>query len=136
MRPPRCALRFALLISLLLASCDGGGGGLEIRNEPIAPNCTPAAGQFPSGLAMLSAGAGRATVVQFNPPGVAVYGLDAERPAPLAARNIGTDSDGDGVDDESASEILFPSPINGVVPVPGEIQVLRDDLSLVSTSDY
>lgn len=122
----------------VLAGCEGsgsGGGGLEIRNEPIVPNCTPVAGTFPPGLAVLSEGKAQATVVQDKPPGLAVYGLNAERPTLLTNRNFGVDSDWDGQDDKRASAILFPNQ-KGLVPVPGELQVLGDDRSLISTSDY
>lgn len=123
----------------MLAGCEGqgdSGSGLEIANVPIAPNCTPAAGQFPSGLALLSEGAGLAALVQVDPPGLALYQLNAERPVLLASRNFGTDSDGDGVNDKAASTFLFPAPINGVRPVPGAIQALGDHLALTSTSNY
>lgn len=121
-----------------LAGCEGsgsGGGGLEIRNEPITPNCTPVTGTFPPGLAVLSEATARATVVTDSPNGLSVYGLDAERPTLLTNRNFGVDSDGDGLDDRRASESLFPIP-KGLVPVPGELRLLDDHRSLISTSNY
>ncbi|MGH7337569.1 MAG: hypothetical protein ACREI7_08330, partial [Myxococcota bacterium] len=133
------ALARTSLAAAMLAGCEGqgdSGSGLEITNVPIAPNCTPAAGQFPSGLAVLSQGAGLAALVQVDPPGLALYQLNAERPVLLASRNFGSDSDGDGVNDKAASAFLFPAPINGVRPVPGEIQALGDHLALISTSHY
>jgi hypothetical protein len=133
------ALAVGALAIPIAAGCEGqgdSGDGLEIDNAPIAPNCTPAAGQFPSGLAVLSQSSRLAALVQFDPPGVAVYQLDAERPALLGSRNFGTDSDADGVADKAASAFLFPAPINGVRPEPGEIQALGDHLSLTSTSNY
>jgi len=120
----------------LLAGCDGqgdGGEGLVIRNEPIAPNCTPAAGSFPPGLAVLSESVARAALVQLSPPGLVVYGIDAPQPVPFAFVNIGPDSDGDGRDDATAI-----APIRGFAlpPLMGEIAALGDDLALVSTSNY
>jgi len=119
-----------------IAGCEGsgsGGDGLEIRNEPIAPNCTPALGFGPSGLSLPSAGAPRAILVQEEPPGVSLFDIESEAPALLSFRNIGSDSDGDGQDDGTAARPIFGFPLS---PIPGEIQIVRDGLAFVSTSNY
>jgi hypothetical protein len=129
----------ALALALLAfgaAACEGhgdAGSGLVVEREPIAPNCTPLARTFPSGLALLSASAHRAALVQTSPPGVAVFDLEAERPVALSFHNIGADSDSDGVDDATAIAPYVGFPLT---PVMGEIDALRDDLALVSTSNY
>lgn len=126
-----------------LVGCEGNGsagGGLEIENAVIAPNCTSAGNGFPSGLGVLSASAGLAALVQTDPPGVLVYNLDSERPVLRSFANIGEDSDSDGRNDgEALLDVLnlqFPVPASALRPVMGEIQILRDDLGLVSTSTY
>ena len=132
-------MRRALWIALFAlgaAACEGqgdAGDGLVVERDPIAPNCTPLAGTFPSGLALLSPASHRAALVQTNPPGLASFDLDGERPIALAFHNIGTDSDGDGEDDASANQPYVGFPLG---PVMGEIAALRDDLALVSTSNY
>jgi hypothetical protein len=133
-RPPRA---FAVAITAWgLLACEGSGDsghGLVIEREPIAPNCTPLAGTFPSGLALLSQSSHRAALVQTSPPGVAAFDVEAERPILLAFDNIGTDSDADGLDDATAIAPIVGFPL---APVMGEIEALRDDLALVSTSNY
>lgn len=128
---------FALGCVLIVSSaCEGDGSsgdGLLIQNEIIAPNCTPAAGSFPSGLAVLSENVARAALVQFSPPGLFIYGIDSERPAAIAFRGIGADSDGDGLDDASAIAPILGFPLS---PVMGEIEAPDDHLALVSTSNY
>jgi hypothetical protein len=119
--------RTLVLLALGLTACEGGGDagkGLVVEREPIAPNCTPLAGTFPSGLGLLSQASHRAALVQSSPPGVDAFDVEAERPRLLAFDNIGTDSDSDGIPD------------GPLAPVMGEIDVLRDDLALVSTSNY
>jgi hypothetical protein len=131
----RRALFLALTV-LGAAGCEGrgdAGDGLVVERDPIAPNCTPLAGTFPSGLALLSQASHRAALVQTSPPGVASFDVDAERPVALAFHNIGTDSDADGRDDASAIAPFVGYPLS---PVMGEIAALRDDLALVSTSNY
>jgi hypothetical protein len=127
----------ALAITALgLLACEGSGDagkGLVIEHEPIAPNCTPLAGTFPSGLALLSQASHRAALVQTSPPGLIAFDLDADRPQPLAFTNIGADSDGDGADDAGAIAPYVGFPLS---PVMGQITALRDDLALVSTSNY
>ena len=140
------ALGPLLLLALLLAGCEGegtGGDGLVIRTQPT-PACGAVGSPFPSGMSLLSPGAGFATVVQFEPPGLAVYRYDLEqdRPVRTAFSNIGTDSDGDGVDDQLASEPLFPCRIfcqtqsGGVIPVVGALNAINDTLAFLSTSGY
>jgi len=124
------------LAALAAAACEGrgsAGDGLVVEREPIAPNCTPLAGTFPSGLTLLSQVSHRAALVQTSPPGVASFDVEAERPIALAFHNIGTDSDGDGQDDATAIAPYLGFPLS---PVMGEITALRDDLALVSTSNY
>ena len=135
-----------LLIPIVIAGCEGdgtGGDGLIIRPDPEGV-CGSAGGLFPSGLAMLSPAQGLAGVVQFEPPGLAVYdfSLEKNRPVRTAFTNIGTDSDGDGLDDQVASASLFPCRIfcetqsGGVLPVVGALNAINDDLAFLSTSDY
>jgi hypothetical protein len=128
------------LATVALASismgCEGSGtngDGLVIENAPISARCTPVAGFFPSGLDVLSLGSNKAVVVQTSPPGIVVYDIEGKRPRPLVFANIGTDSDLDGLDDDAAIAPIIGFPLE---PVMGEIQVLRDDLALVSTSNY
>jgi hypothetical protein len=124
------------IAALAACACEGSGDagdGLVIDLEPIAPNCTPLAGTFPSGFALLSEASHRAALVQTSPPGVSAFDIAAERPIPLAFDNIGTDSDGDGADDALAIAPILGFPLG---PVMGEIEALRDDLALVSTSNY
>lgn len=131
----RPALGATIAVPLALACSGQGddGGGLVIRNDPIAANCTPAAGSFPSGLAVLSEATARATLVQFSPPGLVVYGIDAERPVPFSFVNIGTDSDGDGRDDAAAIEPILGFPL---APVMGGIHARSDSLAFVRTTNY
>ncbi len=133
-RAARTAL--AALLGLALAACEGSGdsgGGLEVKREPIAPNCTPLGRAFASGLAVLSPASGRAAVAQSEPPGVWSMALEAESPLPLAFDNIGADSDGDGRDDAAAIAPYRGFPL---APVMGGIAAPRDDLALISTSNY
>jgi hypothetical protein len=132
----RCRALAIALAALGATACEGhgdSGRGLVIERKPIAPNCTPLAGKFPSGLALLSRASHRAALVQTSPPGVAAFDVEADRPIPLAFDNIGTDSDSDGADDASAIAPIVGFPL---APVMGEILALRDDLALVSTSNY
>lgn len=129
-------LLFVGCVLIVSSACEGDGSsgdGLLIQNEIIAPNCTPAAGSFPSGLAVLSENVARAVLVQFNPPGLFIYGIDSERPGAIAFRGIGADSDEDGLDDASAIAPILGFPLS---PVMGEIEAPDDDLALVSTSNY
>ncbi len=134
------------LLLLAFAGCEGngtGGDGLIVRPDQTA-TCGSTGGFFPSGMAMLSPGVGLAAVVQFGPPGLAVYEYDRaqSRPVRTAFSNIGTDSDGDGVDDQLASASLFPCRVfcqtqsGGVIPVVGALNAIDDDLAFLSTSDY
>jgi hypothetical protein len=138
----------APLTLIVLAGCEGdgtGGDGLVIRPEAnAAAACSSTGGFFPSGMAMLSPGSGLAAVVQFGPPGLAVYDFNSkkDRPVRTAFTNIGTDSDGDGLDDQMASAPLFPCRIfcetqsGGVIPVVGALNGINDGLAFLSTSDY
>jgi hypothetical protein len=136
----RCA-RFKRAFAIALcalggAACEGqgnAGDGLVVERKPIARSCTPLAGTFPSGLALLSQASHRAALVQTSPPGVASFDVEAERPIALAFHNIGTDSDSDGQDDATAITPYVGFPLS---PVMGEITALRDDLAFVSTSNY
>jgi hypothetical protein len=135
-----------LLIASCLTGCEGkgsGGDGLIVRPEPT-PECSSTGGFFPSGLTLLSPDVGLSTLVQFGPPGLAVYEFDAleARPVRTAFTNIGTDSDGDGLDDQVGSEALFPCRIfcetqsGGVRPVVGALNAIDDRMAFLSTSDY
>ncbi len=135
-----------LLFGLGIAGCEGsgtGGDGLIIRPDPRLA-CVSAGGFFPSGMALLSPSAGLAAVVQFGPPGLAVYEFDLEqdRPVRTAFTNIGIDSDGDGIDDQIASAPLFPCRVfcqtqsGGVIPVVGALNAMNDGLAFLSTSGY
>jgi hypothetical protein len=128
----------ALLAGLLLAlGCEGegdGGNGLVIRSQSTAPNCAAAAASsFPSGLTLLSERLAQAALVLVSPPGVATYDIDAEKPRRLAFENIGTDSDGDGREDARAIAPIVGFPLS---PLMGSIQAPRDEIALVSTSNY
>lgn len=134
-----------LVLPVLLAGCDGegrGGEGLEVRSRPIDADCVSTAGRFPAGLALLSADSELAAVAKFRPPALGVYRLTADRPVEIASRNIGLDSDGDGINDRLASEPLFPCTRNcenrepGVQPAIGALNVDGDHLGWISTSDY
>ncbi len=139
---PIHALSLLLALPFVLAlgtGCegDGGGRGLVIRSALTVEGCTPipALSPFPSGLAVLSEATGLATLVQLQPNAVVVFDLDADpdRPRIVATREIGLDSDGDGVDDAQAIEPLLGFPL---YPLPGAIQAVDDALALVSTSNY
>ncbi len=127
------------LMASAVAGCEGsgsGGDGLEIRNEPISPQCTPALGFGPSGLSIFSAnsaGSAGAILVQEQPPGTSVFDLDAEAPKLLSFTNFGVDSDGDGLDDATGIRPILGFPLS---PIPGESQIARDGLAFVSTSNY
>ncbi len=142
----RHRLALVILLAVALCGCEGdgsGGDGLVIRSEAGAL-CGPAGGPFPSGMSLLSPSEGLAAIVQFGPPGLAVYDFDSDRDRPVrtAFTNIGTDSDGDGLDDQQASESLFPCRVfcqtqsGGVIPVVGALNAMDDDLAFLSTSDY
>ncbi|MEZ4333390.1 MAG: hypothetical protein R3F35_16625 [Myxococcota bacterium] len=123
-------------IGLALAGCEGqgdDGAGLVIRNAPIAERCTPGGRPFPSGLAVLSEAVARAALVQSEPPGLLVYGIEAPEPVPFTFVNIGTDSDGDGRDDAAAMAEVSGRALR---PTMGGIRALDDGLALVSTSNY
>ncbi len=126
------------LIALGGSACEGGGdagNGLVVEREPISFNCTPVAGTFPPGLAVLSQHSHRAALVQDSPPGLWSFDLETERPAPLAFDPVGADSDGDGREDGEANSEVFGVPY--VIPsFLGELLALRDDLALVSMSGY
>lgn len=129
----RGAMTALVCISIGCEGSGTNGDGLIIENAPISEKCTPIAGFFPSGLDVLSLGSNKAVVVQTSPPGIVVYDIESERPRPLLFSNIGTDSDLDGRDDDVAIAPIIGFPLE---PVMGEIQVLSDDLALVSTSNY
>lgn len=142
----RHAIASLLLFGLGIAGCEGsgsGGDGLIIQPDPRLA-CSSAGGFFPSGMSLLSPSAGLAAIVQFGPPGLAVYEFDLEkdRPVRTAFTNIGVDSDGDGIDDQAASATLFPCRIfcetqsGGVIPVVGALNVVNDGLAFLSTSGY
>ncbi len=138
MRRRGAASALAGLFGLALAACEGSGssgGGLVVEREPIAPNCTPVGGAFPSGLALLSAASGRALLGQFQPPALWLFDLEAERPRPLAIHDLDPDSDGDGLADGPENARVLGLPFS-LPPAMGEVTAPRDDLALVSTSDY
>jgi len=135
-----------VLLGLSQSACEGkgeGGDGLIVR-PTSNPKCAAAGGFFPSGLTLLSPQSGLAALVQSGPPGLAVYDfdLDLDRPVRTVFKNIGTDSDGDGIDDQVGSESLFPCRIfcqtqsGGVIPLVGALNAIHDHLALLSTSDY
>ncbi len=122
-------------LSVCLPGCEGqgdGGGPFRVLLKGTS-ECSPAAGLFPPGLAMLSAASGRALLIQDNAPGMRPYAIDADVPVNLAFENIGLDSDSDGQNDSnSIVELLGPS----LQPVMGEVVVLSDSIALVSTSTF
>ena len=134
-------------VSIGLPGCEGqgaGSDGLILRVKQAPAECVSAGGPFPSGMALLSTGPTLAAVVQFSPPALAIYEYDSteSRPVRTAVADIGIDSDGDGIDDQVASESLFPCRVfcqtqsGGVIPVVGALNLVRDDLAFLSTSDY
>ena len=131
--PRRIAM---IALACIGVGCEGSGtngDGLIIENAPISANCSPIFGSSPSGLDVLSIGSDMAVVVHTSPPGISVYGIESDRPQLLVTTNIGTDSDLDGQVDSAAIAPIIGFPLE---PFMGEIQVLRDDLALVSTSNY
>ena len=135
----RCALAAGLAGLVAATGCIEGGGDsgdrFVIERRPIEPNCTPVGNAFPSGLDLLPLGSNLASLAQFAPPSLLVLDLDGESPSPLAAHAIEADSDADGLEDgvENARVLGLPFPFP---PTLGELSVVRDDLALVSTSDY
>ncbi len=132
----RGRLTLVTLVCVFALACEGGGsggGGLVVESEPIDARCTPFPRSFPSGLSLLSDAARQAIVALPDPPTVWSLDLEAERPRILAVTNLGTDSDGDGVDDEVAMRNLLGFPLG---PITGRVDAPRDDLALVSTSSY
>lgn len=136
----RSRLRVAGVLGVFLIAsalgCEGqgdSGGDFRVLNEGGAPECAAAAGQFPSGLAILSQASGQALLIQDEPPGLRTYSIEGERPVSLAFENIGTDSDSDGQDDVASMEAILGFPL---ATQTGEVSALSDSLALVSTSNF
>ena len=126
------------LLMLMVLGCEGQGddGGAFRIVIPGTPECTPAAGQFPSGLVVLSSTEGRALLIQDTPPGLRPYAIDGDRPEALAFENIGSDSDSDGEEDASTLQAILGFPLQ---PVTGEVSLSSaavDAVALVSTSNF
>jgi hypothetical protein len=129
-------VRRALLAAIAMVSlaCEGsGGGGFVVRDDPIDRRCTPLAGAFPSGLALIPGFANRASLVQLSPPALAFFDLDGERPQLLALGGVEPDSDGDEYLDSTRSQQQGFLPFT---PLMGEVAVPRADLALISASNY
>lgn len=127
----------ALALALAALACEGGGdggGGLEVKREPIAPGCTPLGRSFPSGLAILpSVLPGRAVAALPDIPSVWSFELEGDTPRVLAVHPLGPDSDADGVADRDAMRAITGLPLSAVT---GDVAAPADDLALVSTSGY
>ncbi|MEM7413328.1 MAG: hypothetical protein AAF430_24060 [Myxococcota bacterium] len=126
---PGAALALAALVALGCEGSGSSGGGLEVSNEPIAPNCTPFASQFPSGMVLLASG--RAIASQDRPEALLSFDLEGNAPALRAVDTIGPDSDLDGVDDRLGNPIGLP-----IAPRLGELNLAPDGTALLSTSNY
>jgi hypothetical protein len=140
----RAHLALPLLLTLAGLGCEGSGDagdGFVVELGPPSPGCAKVAGDFPSGFTLNPGDVSRAALVQFNPPAVLIFGLDAEDPVKLAEGGIPpedpdsdmVDSDMDGVDDaeRSQQEGFFP-----LYPQMGGIHAVDADLGLVSASNY
>jgi len=134
----RSAGTLALALAALACTEGGGdgGGGFVIERRPIAANCTPVGSAFPSGLDTLSQASGLASLAQFEPPSVFALDLEAERPRAVAVHDLDPDSDGDGLEDGPENARVLGLPFPSFPPTLGELSAPRDDLGLVSTSDY
>jgi hypothetical protein len=122
-------------IALALAACEGSGssgGGLVVGNEPIARDCEPVTGTFPSGLAVLPDAS--AVLAQGGPSALVGFDLDAESPRETGSvHNIPLDSDLDGTPDAEAMIPLFGFPLG---PTLGGLSSIPDARVLLSTSNY
>ena len=138
MRAGRAVLTLALLGAVAVGCAEGGGDGGDgfvIERKPIAAGCVPVGNAFPSGLALLGAGSNLASLAQFSPPSVQVLELERERPRIVAVHDLGLDSDGDGREDGPENMRVLGIPF-AFPPTLGELAAPRDDLALVSTSNY
>lgn len=131
-------------LAFLGGDCGGGSGGgggapvIEIDN--VDDRCLSLAGSFPPNLINLpnsgSNEEGRALVVQFSPQAIMALDLNTVPPSILSPGVISTlppDSDGDGINDSTKSQMEGFFPLS---PVMGEALAISDRLVLVSASNY
>ena len=132
----RARIRSVMLTAMVVLACEGSGrsgDGLVVEDELLSSNCTPVAGDFPSGFTLNPGNVNRATLVQFNPPAIVAFRVDSDRPVEIAKQTIDPDSDMDGVADDvrSTQEGFFP-----LSPVMGVIDAVDSNLGLVTASNY
>ena len=72
--------RLLALAALALGCGSGSGDGLVVLQVRIDGRCTPLAGSFPSGFALVPGLPNRAAVVQFAPPALVAFDLDPDAP--------------------------------------------------------
>lgn len=135
-----------LLLALGLGlACEGAGRERpgQIVQKANHPGCTPVGGAYPSGFDALPSDASFGVLMQYNPKALLAFDLRTSPPTLLtqsASPPFPTDSDGDGVADISAFQNagLCPdfNPACIADPKPGQARAVRDDLVLVTTSDY
>ncbi len=126
------------LVPLLLGGlCEGKGnrGGRAVINEGGDSECAPLFGPFPPGLGQLPL-SGRAVIPTSGPQTLIPFELGAASPVnvgPATPTSLPADSDGDGDPDFLRSmDLGF-----GVrTPIFGRLSVVREDLVLVSASNY
>lgn len=140
-RPLASLLLVALLPLMLGGLCEGGGkgGGGLVTQTSDDPRCAPVSGKFPSGFDLLPGVDGQAVVMQFQPPALLSFDLDAERPRNISPNPVPpfpNDSDGDGQDD--ALRFVELGICGGPVCVPkmGSAYAIDPRLVLVSASTY
>ncbi|MDJ0850960.1 MAG: hypothetical protein QNK04_21525 [Myxococcota bacterium] len=133
MSRPRASLGLALLMAALLGSdCGGGsgsGGGDSVRRvQPVDPRCATLSSFFPSGFDFVPGRPELGWVVDQNPPTLIPLDTTGVPPQPADGFEEGgflipDDSDGDGQDDP-------------VSPVVDDFDAVREDLALVTASEY
>ena len=137
--------RAGLLLLALGLACEGSGTGQpgRIVQQASDPRCVPVGGAYPSGFALRPGSKATGAVMQFTPKALLAFDLATSPPTLLnqtASPPFPSDSDGDGRNDLEAFRDagLCPSfnPNCIADPKPGQIQAARDDLILLTTSDY
>ena len=157
-RPRRWSFNVALcapvLALLWVSGCEGTGGDQpgRIVQQASDPRCAPLAGFFPSGLDLMPNEPSKGVVMQFIPKALLAFDLQTSPPTLLnqtASPPFPSDSDGDGLSDIEAfrdAGLCPPPPSDWPIhlefppctadPKPGHVESVRDDLALVTTSNY
>ena len=139
------ARRTGLLLLALGLACEGSGTGQpgRIVQQASDPRCVPVGGAYPSGFDLRPGTTATGALMQFTPKALLAFDLSTSPPTLLnqtASPPFPSDSDGDGRTDlEAFREAgLCPSfnPNCIADPKPGQIQAVREDLVLLTTSDY